>query len=109
MTTEPTTITNSGTRAQNPKTLCQLKSRDLPARPRLNHKTFRIDDHLRVRGHQRYRPLTTRNRKAKLQAPVIARPIARFSPPAPSQRCRSVTVRKKSRTPFDPSPRIPPV
>src|SRR5688572_1289896 len=46
----------------------------------------------------------TKNRKPRLLAPVIARATLRLSPFAPSQRCQSVTVRKKLLTRCDPSP-----
>src|SRR4051794_28832413 len=109
MTMPLRTMKNRGTHAQNPITLCQLKSQAFPdSPPRNNIIAFKCrNDHFF--GSQRYRPLTTRNRKSKFEAPVIARPVGRPEPFCASQRCQSVTDRKNSFVPFDPSPSTAPV
>ena len=47
------TMTASGTADQKPITLCQLKSRARPPRPRRNHSACRHAARLRVDGHHR--------------------------------------------------------
>src|ERR1044072_4446268 len=98
-----------GTADQKPIVLCQLKSRAFDGSQRRNHVTLRTASQLQVRGPHKENPLATRNRNPRLHAPVIARATLRLSPFAPSQRCQSVTARKKFRVFCDPSPRIAPV
>src|SRR5688572_16661124 len=91
---------------QKPIVLCQLKSRARAGSLRRNQVTFLTAFKFQFLGHHKSKPLITRNRKPRLDAPVIARATLRLSPFAPSQRCQSVTVRKKLLTRGEPSPRI---
>src|SRR5262245_45394406 len=102
------TITSNGTALQKPIALCQFHSR---ARPRnfvlISRPDFRLFV-LQLRGSQRTKPLTTKNKNPRLHAPVIARPVARFASGRPSQRCQSLIVRKSERIREQPSPRFSP-
>src|SRR4051812_26678494 len=59
-----------------PMTLCQLKSRARPLRPRCNQRTLRTLAHDQLRGHHRYGPVSASRRNSRLLAPVTARALA---------------------------------
>src|SRR5690606_7735825 len=87
------TTVASGSAVQMPNTWCQFKSRAL-AEVASGLKKSRVLNaiHLRTLGSQRYMPLTTKKRKARLLAPVIARAASRPSPPTLNQRCQPVVA-----------------
>src|ERR1700679_2348961 len=93
---------------QIPITLCQLKSRARPERPPRNNVTDLTLCHDHRRGIHRNGPESTSIRKPKLQAPVTARPMARFSLLAPSHRWKFSIFWKNDRAIGDASPSTAP-
>ncbi len=84
MTTPVTTISRSGKAHQNPRTLCQFQSRARPHAPPRNSVIFLRLFQVHSFGHHKNGPVTTRTRKLRLQAPVIARPQGRLRLPSPA-------------------------
>ena len=103
------TTSASGMALQMPMTLCQLKSRALPERPRRKSSTLRTAPQVRLRGHQRTMPVSTSTRNAMLDHPVMALPVGRWAFVMARYRCHSVATLKTLRMVTLPVPRTSPV